>query len=201
MQMHSPRLQDHAKLKDRISVEELLAERRLSIARMRRLKNSALESKALKDLQEARLLQQLADPNQDLASLEPQMAMNIARVSRDALLAAERYEITRLREAEEVIKAIQDSVELARARVAEADNQIGRLMVIFDKLKVPIAPLPNLIPGLPDPLPLSTPLPQLQLLHSARLGKVLERGDVTECDEERDSSEDDGCVDDDVCAI
>lgn len=140
------------------------------------MKSAALESKALRDLQESLLLKALAEKSADISDLQPQAAADLARAARDALLAAERLALTRVLEAQERLEALKDSLDQAHAQVKEAEVQMQYVMSAIEDRQVLVFPTPDFTCGLPDPLPLSIPLSECDL-EGAHLDDHTNNGD------------------------
>lgn len=165
--------------------DELKAERLISLARARRLKGAALESKALRDLQEARLLKFIAEQGSQLGDLDNQAAADLAKATRDTLFAAERLAVARVMEAEERLEVLKEAAEVAHARVLEADKQNIDILSTLDGRSFDVAPAPNLVADFPDPLPFWIPL--------SHQSKPLEEVGIDAwTDEEGDSDGDEG---------
>ena len=124
---------------------------------------AALESWAIKDLQENLILKQLANLSLDFSNLQPQAAVDLARSARDTLLAAERVALTRVREAEQNLQVLKDAHETAHVLAMEGEAQMTKVMAAVEDQGIPIAPTPDLTSGLKDPLPLSVRLSECDI--------------------------------------
>ncbi|PPQ97123.1 hypothetical protein CVT26_000608 [Gymnopilus dilepis] len=141
-----------------VAVQEIQAERNITLARSERLTGAAKESQALKHLQETRLIK----TEGNLTDLEPQKAAHIAIAARDVLLAEERLVKAKLLEARERVEALEDDLEVAHERFLQADAQLESIMDLLRDHHIPMSPVPNLIPGLQDPLPFTIELPDVR---------------------------------------
>ena len=141
-----------------VAVQEIQAERNITLARSERLTGAAKESQALKHLQETRLIK----TEGNLTDLEPQKAAHIAIAARDVLLAEERLVKAKLLEARERVEALEDDLEVAHERFLQADAQLESIMDLLRDHHIPMSPVPNLIPGLQDPLPFTIDLPDVR---------------------------------------
>ena len=139
-------------------MEELKAKRLMGLARARRLKSAAQESKALRDLQEALVLQNLAAKQADLSRLKPQAAADLARVVKETLTCTERLAHARVLEAKEKLEALREAWDLAKSQLKEADTQMVGVFSALRNAQIDVAPTPSLISEFHDPLPPHIPL-------------------------------------------
>lgn len=137
--------------REKLAVAELKAEKKITLARARRAKGVAAEAKAIKDLQEVRLLQGLDEKTGEYAHLDPQSAANMVRACHESLLAAESLAIARVREAETKLSLLRDEAEIAKARTREAQAQVGVVLLELDSRKINVQSPPNLTPEYLEP--------------------------------------------------
>lgn len=123
----------------------------ISLARARRLRGAAAESKAKKELQELRLLRGIAENGLEFSGLDAQSAADLAKACHEALAAAQRLAVARVKEAEERLSVLKEAAELAKARMEEAEAQVGDVLVQLDHDKFNVAPPPDLIPEYTEP--------------------------------------------------
>lgn len=69
-------------------------------------------------------------------TLDPQVALALARATRDALTAEEEAAKLRIMECEQLLETLKDAAEDAHARVEDANWQIGQILSIFDRHKM-----------------------------------------------------------------
>ncbi|PPQ98854.1 hypothetical protein CVT26_014328 [Gymnopilus dilepis] len=144
---------------DRVIAHQILSERKISLARARRLKAAAAEAKFLRDLQEAKLVERLLQQFGSLDRIDGASAASLAMASNDVLLAEERLVHAQLLENDELLGVLHDTMELARARVEDAGEQLEERMTGMDEQEIR-SRIPALGPEFPDPLPLSVLLPE-----------------------------------------
>lgn len=65
-------------------------------------------------------------------TLEPQVALALARATRDALAAEEEAAKLRIEECEQHLETLKDAAEDAHARVEDANYQVGQVLSFFD---------------------------------------------------------------------
>ncbi|PPQ73281.1 hypothetical protein CVT26_015232 [Gymnopilus dilepis] len=150
---------------DPITVDEMLAERALTLSQYSRLVDSAQESMALQELREARLLKEMSVMDTSLSELDPSTAAHLAIVARDALAAAERLAVAKVLEAKERLEALKDELELAHQRVTQAETQVVVVLDTLSAQEIPISPMPDLVPGLLDPFPPSLKITSFDVRH------------------------------------
>lgn len=143
------------------------------MARTRRLRNAAEETKAIKNLQEIRVLRRsryfstaarigtVARISMGINGYDPQTAADLAKAALDSFKADERLTSMKIMELEEELMTLKDDLEIAQVRVEEATRQFGEVLVTLDEYQICVDPAKNLVPGYNEPLPLSIPLPRV----------------------------------------
>lgn len=112
--------------------EQYRVNQRTVIARAKRLKLAAEEKAAAQELLETSMLLEAAQRGDDFTSLDPEMAIGVARAARDTLLAEEHLAVSRVQECEATLTALRDAVDEVRAQVEDANLQVGRLLNIMN---------------------------------------------------------------------
>ncbi|KAF8883321.1 hypothetical protein CPB84DRAFT_1850968 [Gymnopilus junonius] len=165
---------------DRFDADEYLLERTISRCRTQRLRIAAQETKAIRSLQELRVLrrakQSKASSSQNVSDqpqgsfmqtvqppplhlYDPQTAVHLARAALDVFTAEERVQILQIHELSEDLSYRQDKLEAVTARLQEATEQYSRLLFTLHNCKIPLEPYQNLVEEFEEPLSLYTPLP------------------------------------------
>ena len=163
------------------------------------MKYAAVESKGVYDLHRARLAYHMLSSKQKAKDPDPE-TVHLADAVRDSLVASERIERLRVREAEESLKLLRANVQTATERSRKADFEVGALRAGFQEVGIAVDCLVPSIPGFPDPLPLGTTLPEIAMAMDfspkARSGRVVHQPqshikfEFTESEYDSDSSDD-----------
>lgn len=75
--------------------------------------------------------------------LEPQLALTLARAARDTLMAEEKTARLRIRECEDMLATLKDSLDDAQARVTDSHQQIASILTFIDQqgIRINLRPL------------------------------------------------------------
>ena len=84
-------------------------------------------------------------------ALEPQLALALARATRDTLMAEEKAAKLRVHECENLLETLKDSVDDAQVRLEDANHQVGTIISFLDEYGVDV----NFRPLQFEPSPLS----------------------------------------------
>lgn len=71
-------------------------------------------------------------------SLDPQVALALARASRDVLTAEEEVAKLRILECEQLLETLKDAADDAHARAEDANCQIGQILSFFDHQQIQV---------------------------------------------------------------
>jgi hypothetical protein len=85
------------------------------------------------------------------SSLEPQLGLALARAARDTLMAEEETVKLRIRECENLLATLKDTLDDTHARVTDAHNQIASIMSFIDQQGIQINLRPLSLPFDPHP--------------------------------------------------
>ena len=85
------------------------------------------------------MLLEAAQCGDDFTSLNPKMAIHVARAARDTLIAEEHLALSRVQECEAVLTSLCDAVDEVRAWVEDANLQVGKLLNIMNDQGIHIA--------------------------------------------------------------
>ncbi|KDR65520.1 hypothetical protein GALMADRAFT_148628 [Galerina marginata CBS 339.88] len=124
---------------DRLAAEEYKVKAVIALARIRRTKGAAEENKALKSLQEIRVLQKVALEGQEYSSLGPQAAFDLACAS----------PVVQIRECENLLGQLNDLLEETRAHVQESQSQVGSVLSVLQSCHINVNLPPDLLPDYP----------------------------------------------------
>lgn len=116
----------------RLVAEQYRVNQRTTIAKAKRVKLAAEEKAAAQELLETTMLLEAAKRGDDFTSLDPETAISVARAARDTLLAEEHLAVSRVQECEAVLTSLHDAVDEVRARLEDANLQVGRLLNIMN---------------------------------------------------------------------
>ena len=116
----------------RLVAEQYRVNQRTTIIKAKQLKLAAEERAAAQELLETKMLLEAAQRGDDFTSLDPEMAINVARAARNTLLAEEHLALSRVEECEAILTSLRDAVDEVRTRVEDANLQVGRLLNIMN---------------------------------------------------------------------
>ncbi|KDR73148.1 hypothetical protein GALMADRAFT_722368 [Galerina marginata CBS 339.88] len=141
-----------ADIRMRREAEEYETQLELSLAHTRNVISITEQCATIRRHHEARQLLELMhaqykDPEQS--------AVHIARSARDTLLAEEEVVVSKLREAQLLVTKLQNTVEVTRLQIRDANYQLGYLLDylhVNKKLIPQIQPTPC-VNGVPCPIP------------------------------------------------
>lgn len=98
----------------------------------------SLEEELLKKQQQELLTLLYAEEQGGCNSLDPQVALALARATRDVLTVEEEAAKLRILECEQLLETLKDAADDAHARVADANCQIGQILSIFDHQQIQV---------------------------------------------------------------
>lgn len=117
----------------RLAAEEFRIKRRQELQQIIRRRVSSEEEHLKKQQQELQTLLFAEEQGSGCNALHPQVALALARATRDALTAEEEAAKLRVLECEQLLETLKDAAEDAHARVEDANFQIGQILSIFDR--------------------------------------------------------------------
>lgn len=112
--------------------EEFRIKRLQELHHIIRRRVSSEEEHLKKQQQELQTLLYAEEQGTGCNALDPQVALALARATRDALAAEEEAAKLRILECEQLLETLKDAAEDAHARVEDANCQIGQILSIFD---------------------------------------------------------------------
>ena len=153
---------------------------------------SSEEEHLKKQQQELQTLLYTEEQGSDCDTLDPQVALALARATRDALTAEEEAAKLQILECEQLLETLKDAAEDAHARVEDANCQIGQILSIFDRQKMQVdLHRPNFEPSWASPHEdWSICLPSIPS-HSATVSSFSQSGS----DSDGDSCDDPSAID------
>lgn len=116
-----------------LAAEEFRVRRLRNLHRSSRSRAIAEEEQCQKQQQELHILMFAAEKGLNWMSLDPQLALALARAARDTLLAEEETAKLRINECENLLATLKDAADDARARFEDASHQIGTILTVFDR--------------------------------------------------------------------
>lgn len=122
----------------RLVAEEFRIKRLRELHVIIRKRVSSEEEHLKKQHQELQTLLYAEEQGSGCNTLDPQVALALARATRDALTAEEEAAKLRILECEQLLETLKDAAEDAHARVDDANNQIGQILSIFDRQKLQV---------------------------------------------------------------
>ncbi|KAF8811863.1 hypothetical protein BYT27DRAFT_7208111 [Phlegmacium glaucopus] len=127
---HSRIKQDHTM---RLAAEEFCTQRLRMLHQTSRSRAAAEENQCREQEKELQVLVLAAQKGLNWTSLEPQLALALARAARDTLMAEEKTAKLRVEECKGLLATLQDSMDDAHARAEDAHHQIASIMTLFDQ--------------------------------------------------------------------
>ena len=98
-----------------------------------RRRAAAEEKQAQKQREEANVLMFATENGFRWTSLEPRLALALARAARDTIMAEEEVAKLRIKECEDRLETLKDAADHVHARAADANMQVGVLLNSFDR--------------------------------------------------------------------
>lgn len=117
----------------RLAAEEFRTQRLRMLHQTSRSRAAAEEDHCRKQEKELQVLVLAAQKGLNWSSLEPQLALALARTARDTLMAEEKTAKLRVEECKSLLATLQDSMDDAQARAQDAHHQIASIMTLFDQ--------------------------------------------------------------------
>jgi hypothetical protein len=87
---------------------------------------------------ELKILMLASQKGLNWAALDPQLALALARAARDTLMAEEETAKLKILECKNLLATLKDTLDDARARVEDANQQISSIITFFDQQGIQI---------------------------------------------------------------
>jgi hypothetical protein len=108
-----------------------------------RFRAFAEEDQCREQAKEIKVLMLASQKGLNWTSLDPQLALALARAARDVMMAEEETAKLKIVECKNLLATLEDTLDDARARVEDAQQQIGSVLSFFDQqgIQVDLRPL------------------------------------------------------------
>lgn len=135
-----------------LAAEEFRIQRLRTFHQSSRSRAAAEEDQCHEQAKELNILMLASQKGFSWSALEPQLALALARAARDTLMAEEETAKLRVRECENLLATLKDTLDDAHARVEDAHQQIASIMTFFDQqgIQINLRPLHFDSPSLQD---------------------------------------------------
>ena len=127
----------------RLAADEFRARKMKNLHQSTRLRAAAEEEHSQKQREEANVLMYAVEKGFHWTSLEPQLALGLARAARDTIMAEQDAAKLRIKECEDLLETLKDSADDILARVQDANLQVGALLTTFDREAIRVDFLPQ----------------------------------------------------------
>jgi hypothetical protein len=121
-----------------LAAEEFRIQRLRKFHQSSRTRAAAEEDQCEEQAKELRILMLASQSGFSWSSLEPQLALALARAARDTLMAEEETAKSRVNECENLLATLKDNLDDAHARVKDAHQQIASIMTFIDEQGIQI---------------------------------------------------------------
>ncbi|PPQ73135.1 hypothetical protein CVT26_014957 [Gymnopilus dilepis] len=128
--------------RDRLSAEELRIADSLNLARLQKLKSTALELQNLARLEEYSLIISLRKRDMELTNLDPHNALQVARAACNVLYASQQLAIAKVMEAQSQLETLIDGFEKANAQLQEGQHQLSNILSELHTRCIVVVPMP-----------------------------------------------------------
>ena len=115
----------------------------------------AEEDQCREQAKELKILMLASQKGLNWTTLDPQLALALARAARDTLMAEEETAKLKIVECENLLATLKDTLDDARARVEDAHQQIASITSFFDQHRIQINLRPLHFEVFQDPSPRS----------------------------------------------
>jgi len=122
----------------RLAADEVQARGMYRLRQIARKRAVAEELQSEKQHEESLVLMFAAERGCDFTSLHPEVALALARATRDALLFENRAARLRVQECEFHLQTLKDAADAAHARFADASDQVGSILNAFDREQIQV---------------------------------------------------------------
>ena len=112
--------------------EEFWLQRLHTFHRSSRSRAIAEEAQCREQAKELKILMLASQKGLNWTALDPQLALALARVARDTLMAEEETAKLRVAECENLLAILKDTQDYARARVDNTHQQIASVISFFN---------------------------------------------------------------------
>jgi hypothetical protein len=120
------------------AAEEFRLQRLHAFHRSSHSRALAEEDQCREQAKELKILTLASQKGLNWTSLDPQLALALARAARDALMAEEETAKLKIVECENLLATLKDTLDDAHARVEEAHQQIATIISFFDNRGIQI---------------------------------------------------------------
>jgi hypothetical protein len=123
-----------------------MAHSRLSLSNAQTKINDANHKAVIQRFQESRLLLKIGEEGRKLSTLDPQIALTLARLARETLASEYELALAKFSACQQELITLQDAVDEALVYLADADEQVAQIFNILNRGRINV-------PGYPIPIP------------------------------------------------